>query len=113
MKKHIVMPVLLLAILIISSCSESDPFLDSSACYQLKRANYKINVDSMYTYPGDTIYNSWLKSYNARLQSQTRALSLEDDASSQSNISLKVRRLLCYMERIIYILVPYWKGIVL
>ncbi len=81
MKKHIVMLVLLLAVLIISSCSESDPFLDSSACYQLKRANYKVNVDSMYTYPGDTIYNSWLKSYNARLQSQTRGLCQNADTT--------------------------------
>lgn len=103
MKKHIVMPVLLLAILIISSCSESDPFLDSSACYQLKRANYKINVDSMYTYPGDTIYNSWLKSYNARLQSQTRALSLEDDAFfSKQYIVKSTETTLLYGKNYIY-----------
>lgn len=103
MKTHITLTVLLLTVLIISSCSENDLILDNSICNQLKKADYKVSIDTMYTYPGDTIYNNWVKFYNSRLQSQSRSLSLEDDAFfSKQYIVKSTETTLLYGKNYIY-----------
>lgn len=65
--------------LIISACDESDIYSDNSII-QLKKADYKVNIDTVYTYRGDSLYNQWLKSYNLMLERHTRSLAPEDDA---------------------------------
>ena len=47
----------------------------------LTRYESIINIDSTYTYPGDSLYQTWINQYNKNLENRSsRSLSLEDDA---------------------------------
>ena len=47
----------------------------------LTRYESIINIDSTYTYPGDSLYQTWINQYNKNLKNRSsRSLSLEDDA---------------------------------
>ncbi len=93
-----------LLIPLIYSCNDEFELLEESASTSiphLTTANYTINIDSAYTYPGDSLYNSWLTQYNS--SAQTRALSPEDDAFfSKAMIVKSTEATLLYGRNFIY-----------
>lgn len=96
--------LLRLLIPLIYSCNNEFELLEESASTSiphLTTANYTINIDSAYTYPGDSLYNSWLTQYNS--SAQTRALSPEDDAFfSKAMIVKSTEATLLYGRNFIY-----------
>lgn len=69
-----------------------------------RRESVKVVIDSTYTYPGDSIYNTWLYDYNTNIQNETtRSLSPEDDAFfNKQNIVKSTEATILYGKSYIY-----------
>lgn len=79
MKKYYIICVLIVVVTLIS-CEVTD-FESIPVDINLPRFSNKVTIDSTYTYPQDTLYNSWLNQYNSSSSSlMTRSHSPEDDA---------------------------------
>lgn len=81
MKKKFIIPSFLFALTLVSACEQEEICNGNFSKIDLKRFHNVVDIDSSYTYPGDTLYKNLLTTYNKLLStSKTRALSPEDDA---------------------------------
>lgn len=96
-----------LAVLLLCSCTnelvENNPKRNNSM--SLVKYENIIGIDSTYTYPGDSLYNLWLTSYNNREKDAltTKSLSPEDDAFfNKKHIVKSTEAMLLYGRQYIY-----------
>lgn len=81
MKNMRLISYLLLSITLICSCDETTELINTTPIASLIKYKDIVKIDSLYTYPGDSLYQTWVKQYNGDLeQGLSRSLSPEDDA---------------------------------
>lgn len=80
MKNIIIVANLILILILSISCEDRNEVKDSLTMPKLSIYKQVISIDSTYTYPGDSLYQYWVKMYNAGLSNKTRSLSPEDEA---------------------------------
>ena len=67
-------------ITLVCSCNETTEIINAPRDLSLSKYKNIIKIDSIYTYPGDTLYQTWINQYNTSLKNQSRTLNPEDDA---------------------------------
>lgn len=94
---------LLLLVILACSCEQTYNEMAESPVADLPVFKQKITIDSVYTYPGDSLYQLWVVKYNAGLNKKTRSLSAEDDAFfSKSYVVKSTEATLMYGKNYIY-----------
>lgn len=72
---------ILLGVTLICSCNEATELAHITPNVSLIKYKDIVKIDSLYTYPGDSLYQNWINQYNKNLEDKTsRSLSPEDDA---------------------------------
>lgn len=106
MKKLLFLLLGILPLMVITSCSEDADDIRDKEPVMLQKLKNRIVIDSVYTYIGDSIYNSWLNIYNASISNKdnmTKSLSPEDDAFfNRSYIVKSTEATLLYGRNYIY-----------
>ena len=75
---------ILLGVTLICSCNEATELAHITPNVSLIKYKDIVKIDSLYTYPGDSLYQNWINQYNKNLEDKTsRSLSPEDDAAGQ------------------------------
>ena len=72
---------ILLGVTLICSCNEATELAHITPNVSLIKYKDIVKIDSLYTYPVDSLYQNWINQYNKNLEDKTsRSLSPEDDA---------------------------------
>ena len=72
---------ILLGVTLICSCNEATELAHITPNVSLIKYKDIVKIDSLYTYPGDSLYQNWINQYNKNLEDKiSRSLSPEDDA---------------------------------
>ena len=71
---------ILLGVTLICSCNEATELAHITPNVSLIKYKDIVKIDSLYTYPGDSLYQNWINQYNKNLEDKTsRSLSPEDE----------------------------------
>lgn len=104
--KNYILPFSLMLVLIAGySCENiSEEVEEHLTLHNLQVYKNTITIDSMYTYPEDSLYKSWAVIYNAKMdKGKTRALSPEDEAFFSKKYAVKsTESILLYGKNYIY-----------
>lgn len=72
--------LLCIPLLMLYACEQEFSTCQPDISFQLPRYVNEVKIDSSYTYPGDSLYQTWLYQYNQQLaMAKTRGLCAEDE----------------------------------
>ena len=61
---------ILLGVTLICSCNEATELAHITPNVSLIKYKDIVKIDSLYTYPGDSLYQNWINQYNKNLERQ-------------------------------------------
>lgn len=79
---------ILLGVTLICSCNEATELAHITPNVSLIKYKDIVKIDSLYTYPGDSLYQNWINQYNKNLEDKTN-MSIEFTLSMIVFSSLK------------------------
>jgi thiol-activated cytolysin len=62
---------ILLGVTLICSCNEATELAHITPNVSLIKYKDIVKIDSLYTYPGDSLYQNWINQYNKNLEDKT------------------------------------------
>ena len=85
---------ILLGVTLICSCNEATELAHITPNVSLIKYKDIVKIDSLYTYPGDSLYQNWINQYNKNLEDKTN-MSIDIISRARANALYRLlRRLL-------------------
>ena len=105
---------ILLGVTLICSCNEATELAHITPNVSLIKYKDIVKIDSLYTYPGDSLYQNWINQYNKNLEDKTNMSIDIISMTKYNNIinidsSVSVSAILSCRPFFILIFLPYIK----
>ena len=105
---------ILLGVTLICSCNEATELAHITPNVSLIKYKDIVKIDSLYTYPGDSLYQNWINQYNKNLEEKTNMSIDIISMTKYNNIinidsSVSVSAILSCRPFFILIFLPYIK----
>ena len=105
---------ILLGVTLICSCNEATELAHITPNVSLIKYKDIVKIDSLYTYPGDSLYKNWINQYNKNLEDKTNMSIDIISMTKYNNIinidsSVSVSAILSCRPFFILIFLPYIK----